>query len=137
VHKDVDEMGAGGSYSGSIRPEKLILSGAHSGIFKKGFVGEKKGIKVQLLNPGCTGCHNLREGRHGAITQCTECHDFSSFGIHDSHTETIKGTAELNGIESEKVCGFCHPVGNNLYKAGCYNCHLSGHNPELYYWRTK
>jgi len=134
---EVEEKGIGGSFSGSIRPENLILSGAHHSIFSKGFAGKRAGMKVQLINSGCTGCHNLREGRHGAITQCTDCHDFSSRGIHDSHMKNIKETAELNGMDPEKTCGFCHPKGDDLYKAGCYNCHLSGHNPEIYYWKTK
>ncbi len=116
---------------------ELIISGGHKKVFHEGFVGPRPGIKVRAINPGCRGCHNLMEGKHGAITQCTDCHNFSILGIHDSHTELIEETAKFNDVKPQEACGFCHFQGDERYRAGCYNCHLSGHNPTLYYWKTQ
>lgn len=134
----IDEKGFGGSgYSGSIRPEDLLKSGPHSRIFKRGFSSSPSdGIRIQILNPGCRGCHNLLNSAHGAITECTDCHIFSG-KMHERHNRRIEETQDKNDPGNNVSCVYCHPGKGEVYRASCYNCHLSGHNPSLYYWKVK
>ncbi|MBI4392933.1 MAG: hypothetical protein HY556_03915 [Euryarchaeota archaeon] len=80
---------------------------------------------------------------HGNITQCTNCHRFKSPGggasdLHSTHIPFIQAeqkAADTRGVVKE-ACDYCHSAGPypDAEAGGCYNCHLSGHRPETYYW---
>lgn len=80
---------------------------------------------------------------HGAISSCTECHRFVSpiggaADLHTTHMPFIQGENLLGNPNGDAAlsCTYCHGsfVGDGPQAGGCYNCHLSGHRPETYYW---
>lgn len=88
---------------------------------------------------------NLSRGAvHNAVTTCTQCHRFESpiNGPSDLHTTHIPFLGAENVLATGGVtatCGYCHgtstlPTDPPAQGGGCYNCHLSGHRPETYYW---
>ncbi len=85
---------------------------------------------------------------HGQVTTCTQCHNIMSplagpEDLHATHITFLELEQPLANTATSPdtlVCGYCHgqapgtPEGTS--GGGCYNCHLSGHRPETYYWQA-
>lgn len=80
---------------------------------------------------------------HGNISKCTTCHRFESplggpEDLHTTHASLIQAEKAVMdpGGADRTSCDYCHSQGPYPQKeaGGCYNCHLSGHRPETYYW---
>lgn len=128
--------GAAPSYSGSLRPGDLLAASkdAHAKIFKQGYTKTAAAqIKLGRINPGCVGCHGIRNDKHGAMPGCLDCHKFGGVkgAVHKQHVAAIdKGRAALDpGHAKEFGCNYCHGMSGatKLKNAACYSCHLSGH----------
>lgn len=124
------------TYRGTIDPRTLI-SGSST-----------KHKTVVLAQNGCASkCHN---GPHGTVTMCVSCHSYKysdSSNLHSTHIPFVSAEQQQTDPEnfeagsSSSACKYCHkggdkgvPAGNTVYKPGCWNCHLSGHNPITPYW---
>jgi len=124
------------------------IESAHTNVWLNGYSwpGEiRSPIKLARIVPGCQGCHNMGSSEHGAITTCTDCHQFlnskSAVNLHRRHLEVlsegIKKPFPSLKSRSDARCGFCHDFKEapNDCKvnaaAACYNCHLSGHAPKI------
>lgn len=129
------------TYRGTIRPGELLGNGttAHS--------------TQNYATKGCAGqCH---QGPHGAITVCVQCHSYAwtEADTNDPKNQNLHGThASFVGAEQSQAdpgdfeagnnngaCIYCHSgkttgPGKNVYRASCWNCHLSAHNPITPYW---
>lgn len=117
----------------SERPADLLgaAENGHSRIYREGYRSPEKNenLNVTAINPGCAGCHNVKDEIHGTITECVECHAFGGTGgeIHKAHADAI---AERG--RDVPACNYCHNLqddSTDLKNAACYNCHLSGHQP--------
>lgn len=132
---------------GTLRPGALLAAsdGAHGRIFREGYTRPAGvALKLQRLKPGCAGCHNVRNERHGTVTECAECHRFDGVtgALHQTHLEAIDARRDAldPGHSHLPACRYCHGFvdegegggegdGEDLHQAACYNCHLSGHQP--------
>ncbi len=98
----------------------------HGDLFRRGYEGNTRSIMLAEIKPGCGGCHSVAEVRHGAIPGCLDCHDFYTGSNTDEHSLHLERLADDNS-----PCTWCHGgYGGTKYKAACYNCHESGHNPR-------
>ncbi|MBI4728862.1 MAG: hypothetical protein HY775_05090 [Acidobacteria bacterium] len=118
------------TYRGTIRAGELLAGSktAHRGIFQE---------------KGCAGCHDPKV--HGAIKSCIACHDFKIFADpavnatskHLTHIPLRTAEQPLADPENFQkrvlVCNYCHGS-TSLQNASCWNCHLSGHDPQTPYW---
>ena len=141
------------SYSASAEPETLLSAAenSHAQIFREGYQrleGNYDRIKVSQLSPGCRGCHNHFFPDHGSLSVCTDCHNF---GTPDKGAEHLSHLAYISARQNElnpaaaggEACVYCHgfsPGADTFYRAACYNCHLSGHQPlnpegQAHFWR--
>ncbi len=87
-----------------------------------------------------------RGQEHGQVTTCTQCHQFFSplggpADLHSTHIPFIQAEQPLansGAAPTDTACGYCHGTapGAQATGGGCYNCHLSGHRPETYYWNA-
>lgn len=128
-----------------VSPEGLLSAiedGPHARLWRQGFVAEAQDDEwvFQLIGPGCGGCHNARVPRHGTVPQCSDCHAFGAIGdrLHQVHLQAIgAGQAQLDPAADDRdSCAYCHNRNapgaedpDEVYRAACYNCHLSGHQP--------
>ncbi len=79
---------------------------------------------------------------HGIINQCTDCHRYASpFGgpddLHTTHIPFVQAEKPASDPGGpDEACNYCHDSGPypENQSGGCYNCHLSGHDPETAYW---
>jgi len=141
------------TYSGPAEPETLLSAAEnrHAQIFREGYQrpeGNSDRIKVSQLSAGCRGCHNHFFPDHGSISACTDCH---SFDTPDQGAGHLKHLAYISARQTElnpaaaggEACVYCHglsPGADTFYRAACYNCHLSGHQPlnpegQAHFWR--
>lgn len=105
---------------------------------------------------GCGGCHSKSAASargKSTLTGCKSCHNFSflgwdparfaaepSVGTNTNGHYHIIVTAEAPLSDpanaGKPACIYCHknddPVNG---KASCWNCHLSGHWPQVPYWK--
>ncbi|MFA5861324.1 MAG: hypothetical protein WDA16_06470 [Candidatus Thermoplasmatota archaeon] len=105
----------------------------------------KPSVEPQGLQPGT---------EHGFINKCTDCHGFSNPAfpppegrgdLHKTHIPFIQGekpVADFRQDAPKSACTYCHnddksKSGDIPVYGGCYNCHLSGHRPETYYWAAE
>jgi hypothetical protein len=99
---------------------------AHSRLWREGARFPPGQGRVSALRPGCGGCHNLQAEAHGTITTCLQCHAFGGMGgdLHAGHLAALQADAE--------PCAWCHVedgLSPERWRAACYNCHPSGHQP--------
>ena len=110
-------------------PQILLMEDGnpHGVLYRRGYKGESRRIKLSEIKPGCGGCHSVLYNRHGSVPECLTCHNFYyEGGESDPHSAHL---ARLGNNESS--CGWCHGgYGDPRYRAACYNCHESGHNPK-------
>ena len=136
------------------RPDELLSAADndHAKVWRIGYQGEGSGSEqtVKVLAPGCAGCHNFRAERHGEIPSCTQCHAFEGEhgGLHVDHLTWIDELRAENDPSNpdRNQCLYCHNFNDPetddpdpVYRAGCYNCHLSGHQPldensQAHFW---
>jgi hypothetical protein len=123
------------TYRGPISPELLLANGT------------TKHSTVVYASSGCAGrCH---QGRHGTVTPCISCHSWKwedVTNLHGTHVSLVtaeRAVANPADNSGQAVCMYCHKPGTNgvrdgttLWKRACYNCHLSGHNPVVPYWKV-
>ena len=140
---DVEITGFGnGGFTGSQDPFSLLTgaSNKHRQIFEEGFhvEGRDTSLRIASIRAGCGACHNNFHGDHGGLPDCTDCHVFqydSNGGLHAQHTESIAATIDERHPDGpgQSSCLFCHGFAadsHEFYRAACYNCHLSGHQPS-------
>ncbi len=82
--------------------------------------------------------------QHGLISRCTDCHRYGSpFGgpddLHTTHAPLVQAEQPFTNMDApvtQTACDYCHSAGPypESPAGGCYNCHLSGHLPQTYYW---
>jgi hypothetical protein len=127
------------TYRGTIKPGQMLAASA------------KKHTTEVYAAHGCAGlCH---KGPHGTVTPCVSCHSFKwedAGNLHSTHIPFVTGEqsqADPGNYEAgnaETACKYCHKPGggsggeatggSSLSKASCWNCHLSGHDPNTPYW---
>lgn len=107
------------------------------------------GVPAGTLH-GYIGPRSWRTSDPG-VRACTACHRIvSPVGmpgsggpdLHATHIAFIqieKSFADLRDDAPQSACTYCHRVYTpdspaTAQPGGCYNCHLSGHRPETYYW---
>lgn len=76
----------------------------------------------------CTGCHRV-------VSPGNSTEDLH--GTHIAFVEAERGGADTRSGAPTAACTYCHrtyPGDSAVQPGGCYNCHLSGHRPETYYW---
>lgn len=120
-----------------------LLNGApnkHTGIFHAGFHVSEGGdhdLAIIALRPGCGSCHNIHSGDHGGLPDCNDCHLFREgvdTGLHTRHVDLIAEQTQETRTNSDDFtpCSYCHGFAADAaetFRASCYNCHLSGHQP--------
>jgi len=125
---------------------------AHSALWRDGYVPNRSdpAVRSGIVAPGCAGCHNFRLEGHGLVATCTDCHAFgaSSGQLHNAHLAAIEaGRAANDPAHTDRdPCLYCHDFNDpdvglpdRTYRAACYNCHLSGHQPvdadgQVHFW---
>ena len=129
---------------GSNNPGTLLLDPNNNTKHKELFMAE-----------GCGGCHSPKAAfDRGAVNEagladlkgCKNCHDFKGgptanpeTNMHTLHTALL--TAETFVANPEKAgstaCIYCHASQDAVNGKGtCWNCHLSGHWPQVPYWKA-
>ncbi len=81
---------------------------------------------------------------HGYVTKCTDCHRVASplggpDDLHSTHGTLVGGERPLADPGGPTGCNnYCHDKGPypEFQSGGCYNCHLSGHDPTPHYWEA-
>ena len=129
-------------YEGSLRPDDLLAAAApdrgHGLLWREGASPDPEVFAITSLNPGCGGCHHLREESHGAMLQCLDCHRFGGQTgvLHARHVAAIDEDVERLDpalvAAGASYCLYCHPGDDapvERARAACYNCHLSAHQP--------
>ena len=124
-------------YEGSGRPVDLLngVTGSHQNLWKNGLRTDSETLRISGFNPGCGGCHHTQAEDHSEVSNCLTCHKFGDLdsAIHLSHTVAI--SENIDRIDPNRPdmteCAYCHyeEGAPSRGKAGCYNCHLSGHQP--------
>lgn len=132
-------FGDGGPvWQGSADPADLLAAGdnAHTALWQDGYAGNGKGLSLKIgqFRPGCGGCHNLAEESHGAMLSCLHCHRMTGGDgkSHSQHIAIINAQKDqVNPDGPDSACAYCHMEdgSQDVGKAACYNCHLSGHQP--------
>jgi hypothetical protein len=132
-------FGDGGpTWQGSADPADLLAAGdnAHTALWQDGYAGNGKGLSLKIgqFRPGCGGCHNLAEESHGAMLSCLHCHRMTGGDgkSHSQHIAIINAQKDqVNPDGPDSACAYCHMEdgSQDVGKAACYNCHLSGHQP--------
>lgn len=105
---------------------------------------------------GCGGCHSQNAAKTRGWSQlrgCASCHNFSFLGWDpnrfagdpDPYTNGnghyhIAVTAETPLSDppnaGKPACIYCHTSSDKVIgTASCWNCHLSGHWPQVPYWK--
>lgn len=133
------------SYTGSLYPYTMLTdprnTTKHAEIFR---------------TQGCGGCHSPAAARSGGWTVvrgCQSCHNFSFLGwdagrlVRDPNPTTnsnlhyhviVAAEAPLSDPANagRPACLYCHTFSDRqIGKASCWNCHLSGHWPQVAYWK--
>jgi len=147
--------GAPAGWNGSLRPADLLAVAAeadlgHGRVWRDGYVEPEEpdddhdalGLRVNVMESGCGGCHNSFSDDHGALSMCTDCHDLgfaSSRGSHERHVARIDDDVARRApaLADTPSCAFCHcddGSPDSLCRAACYNCHVSGHLTAPILW---
>jgi predicted CxxxxCH...CXXCH cytochrome family protein len=126
-------------YEGSLRPAALLAEtySAHARLWREGLRSVSPLIKVAAFKPGCGGCHAQAEESHGAIPSCLDCHSMGGAdgGVHRRHVDLVGGFQDARDPQRPSgtgACDYCHAPDGGVTersRAGCYNCHLSAHQP--------
>jgi hypothetical protein len=134
----VDSDGGTPAYTGSARAASMLdeVQTAHTKIWKEGYSGGSKQIKIAVLRPGCGGCHQAQSEYHGVVPSCLTCHNLggSKGALHAAHVSSIKKNWDKFDPKRPQMteCAYCHyesAAAESRSRAACHNCHLSGHQP--------
>ncbi len=136
------------TYQGTFRPNDLLSTGtdAHAQMFRSGYDapdGYDPKLVINHVEPGCIGCHALSSEAHGQVPSCTDCHRYGT--VDQPGSEASAHAAYIDPLipqndpahSGQADCIYCHgssPTADNVYRAGCYNCHLSAHRPLAVFW---
>ncbi|MBI4729012.1 MAG: hypothetical protein HY775_05860 [Acidobacteria bacterium] len=135
------------SYSGSIYPFALLTNKnntkKHAEIFK---------------TKGCGGCHSPQAAKDRGVSDivgCKSCHNFAIFSydpnrlvasknvatdgnMHATHGTLLNAVIPLGDASAApgtNSCNFCHNPGPEGGTGSCWSCHLSGHWPQVPYFK--
>lgn len=135
------------NYTGSIYPFALLTNPKnktkHEEIFR---------------TKGCGGCHSPQAAKDRGVKDivgCKSCHNYSftsdpnrlvasqntttDGNLHSTHATLVTVEIPLGDASAAPgttACHYCHDVMPEGGTAACWNCHLSGHWPQVPYWKA-